>query len=418
MGDARQLAALLPPGQHLLNACSDRYHFAIGVAAALLSGKVCLLPPALTPEMLRRLRTFAPDVYCLSDDADLSNELPTLVFPAALEEWNCLDPVPRIDGAQQVAWIFTSGSTGAPQAHAKTWAGLVRAVRAGAVRLGLCDGRRHALVATVPAQHMFGFEVSLLMAWQSGAAFDAARPFYPEDVSAALAALPEPRTLVTTPFHLRNWLDGATHLPALENIVSATAPLSQPLALRAETLCGARVFEIYGSTETGQVASRHPAHSAEWRLYDGLRLRVAAEHFWVSGGHIECPVELQDVLEPVSAERFLLHGRSADLVNIAGKRSSLGYLNYQLTAIPGVLDGAYYMPAPVTVDGVTRLMAFVVAPGLTRAELKAALLERVDPLFVPRPLFLVSALPRNENGKLTLVALQALAASCREQAAR
>jgi hypothetical protein len=40
---------------------------------------------------------------------------------------------------------------------------------------------------------------------------------------------------------------------------------------------------------------------------------------------------------------FLLHGRTADLVNVAGKRSSFGYLNAQLNAIPGVVDGAFFL---------------------------------------------------------------------------
>ena len=48
-----------------------------------------------------------------------------------------------------------------------------------------------------------------------------------------------------------------------------------------------------------------------------------------------------DVLEIKDDESFLLHGRTADLVNVAGKRSSFGYLNTQLNAIPGVLDGAF-----------------------------------------------------------------------------
>ena len=42
-----------------------------------------------------------------------------------------------------------------------------------------------------------------------------------------------------------------------------------------------------------------------------------------------------DVLELIDADRFLLHGRLADLVNIAGKRSSLAYLNHQLNSIAG-----------------------------------------------------------------------------------
>ncbi len=80
----------------------------------------------------------------------------------------------------------------------------------------------------------------------------------------------------------------------------------------------------------------------------------------------------------MTAERFLLHGRTADLINIAGKRSSLGYLNHQLNAVPGVIDGAFFMPDDKEIDGggVTRLMAFVVAPGMKAATLLAALRER------------------------------------------
>ena len=119
------------------------------------------------------------------------------------------------------------------------------------------------------------------------------------------------------------------------------------------------------------------------------------------------------MIEPVArslrtAERFLLHGRTADLVNIAGKRSSLGYLDFQLNAVPGVLDGAFFMPEHADGATVTRLMAFAVAPGMTLSVLLAALRERVDANFIPRPLVLLDALPRNSTGKLPRDMLLAL----------
>ena len=46
--------------------------------------------------------------------------------------------------------------------------------------------QRQALVATVPAQHMYGFESTVLVAMLAGAAFDTERPFYPADIAAAL----------------------------------------------------------------------------------------------------------------------------------------------------------------------------------------------------------------------------------------
>ena len=118
---------------------------------------------------------------------------------------------------------------------------------------------------------------------------------------------------------------------------------------------------------------------------------------------------MNDIIEPIDAHRFFLHGRLNDLINIAGKRNSLDYLNHQLLGIEGVHDGAFFMPDDNEHDAVVRLMAFAVAPGMTRAELQAALKKRIDSTFLPRPLVLLDALPRNSTGKLPRDVLQALA---------
>jgi acyl-coenzyme A synthetase/AMP-(fatty) acid ligase len=124
------------------------------------------------------------------------------------------------------------------------------------------------------------------------------------------------------------------------------------------------------------------------------------------------PTHLADVLEPLDEQHFLLHGRTADLVNVAGKRSSLAYLSHQLNAIPGVRDGAFFIreDTPASLAGVVRLAAFAVAPQLDAARIITALRERIDPVFLPRPLLLVERLPRNDTGKLPRHTLHALAA--------
>jgi acyl-coenzyme A synthetase/AMP-(fatty) acid ligase len=82
------------------------------------------------------------------------------------------------------------------------------------------------------------------------------------------------------------------------------------------------------------------------------------------------------------------------------------------------VDGVYFVPEEREADGVTRLTAFVVAPGLTRAQVLAALRERIDPAFLPRPLVMVESLPRSITGKLPRAALGALAARRRRTASR
>jgi acyl-coenzyme A synthetase/AMP-(fatty) acid ligase len=413
LADARRLAAAFAPGLHVLNASADRYRFAVGMAAALISGRTSLLPPALTPEMVRQVRQFAPDTVCLTDQPQ-AIALPQIAWDAAMAGGG-RDPggfdIPLIPAGHIAAIVFTSGSTGLPVAHRKTWGGLVRSVRAEAQRLGLLDGRRHSIVATVAPQHMYGFESTVLIALQSTAALTASHPFFPADICAALARAAHPNILVTTPIHLKALLASGLEIPRPDLVLSATAPLSPQLAAAVEARLGAPLLEIYGSTETGQIASRRTTQSPEWRLYPGVTLAAREDGMWASGGHVEQPIVLADEIEILDAERFLLHGRTADLVNIAGKRSSLGYLNHQLNAVRGVVDGAFYMPDEKQADGdgVSRLMAFVVAPGMDRAALLAALRERIDAIFLPRPLVLLDELPRNSNGKLPREALQALA---------
>jgi acyl-coenzyme A synthetase/AMP-(fatty) acid ligase len=109
---------------------------------------------------------------------------------------------------------------------------------------------------------------------------------------------------------------------------------------------------------------------------------------------------LPDVIEQRDDVRFLLHGRIADMVNVAGKRTSLVHLNYHLNAIEGVRDGAFIMPDETETDGVNRLAAFVVAPGRDADFIVTELRRRIDPAFLPRPVCLVPELPRNALGKL------------------
>ena len=421
LADANELAARLPGGRHVLNACVDRYRFTVGLAACLISGRVSLLPSTHTAEVVRQLLQFAPDALCLTDASDCDIELPLARFPE--ERTAPREPVedyraPLIPAEQLAAIVFTSGSTGAPLPYRKTWGRLVACVRGAAAVLGLPAGA--ALIGTVPAQHMYGFESTVLLALLTGSAFTAARPFYPADVRAAIDATPRPRVLVTTPLHLRTVLAEDFALPALDLVVSATAPLSQELARETERRFGAPLLEIYGATETGQIAMRRTAECVPFTLLPGVRLRADNGQTYAYGGHVEQMTALCDVLEQRGEDAFILHGRTADLVNIAGKRSSFGYLNAQLNAIPGVQDGVFFLRESDHggITGIPRLAAAVVAPTLSAAALMRHLRRRIDPVFLPRPLVIVERLPRNATGKLPQQALQALADRRPRRAAR
>ena len=433
MADAQALAVDLAAelGTHhpIVNLCQDRYRFMVGFAATILAGKTNLLPSTYTGETLRQIFIDAPDALCLHDHEDWP-------FPYAHLSWahrRYREPSADVLGESDqiasgpfepgqikpehvAAQVFTSGSTGLPMPHNKTWGKLVRNVESAMQQLALSGPM--SLVGTVPPQHMFGFESLVLLCLIGRCPLWSGKPFYPADIVAALDAMPEPRMLVTTPFHLQALLDAEITLPKIDRLLLATAPLSPELAERAERLTGAPLFEIYGSTETGQIATRRPTQSDAWKLFPGITLTKAHpdeddELFIAEGGHIEVPVMLSDRVHLEADGQFHLLGRVADQINMAGKRSSLNYLTAQLKAIDGVTDGVFFLPkAKKDQTGkdqvITRLCALVIAPGLGAADILSALRDRLDPVFLPRPLILVDDLPHNATGKLPQIALQAI----------
>jgi len=416
LADMHAMSALLPANGPMLNITADRYRFAVGLGAAMMRGHTNLLPPNHTPDIVARLHSLFPSTYCVADDTARQWGLPTIVVPQIHADVRGDLEVPQVDGTALTAQVLTSGSTGDPMPHAKQWSLLVRNIEAGSRRLAHHMNRPDlagvTLVATVPAQHMYGFESTVLIALLGGAAFETERPFYPADIARALERAPRPRMLVTTPFHLKTLLDSGVQLPAVDLTVCATAPLSPQLAARAEAALAAPLMEIYGCTEAGQVATRRTTAGAEWRTYDGLFLQGDGERSVISGGHVPQPTVLADVLEVIDTQRFRLLGRSNDLINIAGKRSSLSHLNYHLNSIAGVRDGAFWLPheADANDTGVVRLTAFVVAPDVSADVIVAALRERVDAAFLPRPVLHVPALPREPTGKLSATHFAAWAA--------
>jgi acyl-coenzyme A synthetase/AMP-(fatty) acid ligase len=419
LADVQRLAARLPATGAMLNLTGDRYDFIVGLGAAMLRGQSSLLPPNHTPDMIERLRGLYPSTYVITDHPTIETpQLPTLRHADAPAALPARAEVPLIDDEALVVQVLTSGSTGAPVPHAKHWASLRRGAEAESMRLGNHMGRPSlagvAVVSTVPSQHMYGFESTVLLAMLGGAAIDTERPFYPADIAAALARAPRPRMLVTTPFHLKSLLDSGVALPAIDLTLCATAPLSPQLAARAEAALAAPLVEIYGSTETGQVATRRTHTGAEWQTFDGLYLTGDGDATVAQGGHVPQATLLADVIDVINPTTFRLLGRTNDLINIAGKRSSLGHLNFHLNAIEGVRDGAFWLPPDEVADGVTRLIAFVVAPDVPPAELTrrvtAGMRQRVDTAFVPRRVISVPELPRSEGtAKLPAAAFAAWA---------
>lgn len=403
LDDVWTLAERLPEHGFVLNLMQARYTFLVGFAAALVRKQISLLPPNRTPRMLAKMRAAYPDCYCLADQNDVPDQFQVVRYQEAAAAVSGSREVPQIASEQTAVISFTSGTTGEPRPFPKTWGGLKTSIIAQSKALPWEDVKRASVVGTVPPQHMFGLESTILTPLFLGHQLVDDRPFFTADICGVLQKLSAPRVLVTTPLHIRSLLGERASLPLLEFILSATAPLSLEFAKQAEQTFATPVYEIYGCTETGTLASRRTIEGENWRLHDGVSLEAANGGVIAKGGHVLRATPLCDLLELVNDREFRLRGRISDLVNIAGKRTSLGDLNSALNEIPGVIDGVFFLPDQLQPGA--RLTAFVVAPQLTSGQILNALRNKVDEVFLPRPLHLVAALPRTETGKLPREAL-------------
>ena len=407
LSDVEALADLLPEKPTVINLTDDRYRFLVGFAAALVRGQTTLLPPSRAPGALAQVAREYSNSYCLVNGTEQVEPLPSYQIPKSTGGQNDTGKVPQIPIDHPAIVAFTSGSTGNPQPHFKTWGSLVAVARSTGARLGLMSSDQMTVVATVPHQHMYGLEASIMLPIQHGMAFHVGRPLFPEDVRLALADVPSPRMLITTPLHIRACVTTRLRLPPVECILSATAPLPRSLAKEAETLFQTRVYEVYGFTEAGSLATRRTVDENTWHVLDGITLHQESAGCSLHAPYLREPVLFPDLVSLQGPHRFVLHGRGTDLVNIGGHRSSLNDLSQKLNEIEGVQDGVFFLPDEKG-TAVTRLIAFVVAPDKASEHILSALRTVIDPVFLPRPLHLVPHLPRNETGKLTREALLGL----------
>ena len=407
----RQVAALLPDADSAVNLCEDRYAFLVAFAALVLRGQVNLLPPSRAPHAVDEVMANHPGAYAIGDLALEPAPAGYLCMPALDDAAPGDDQVPFISPDAIAAIGYTSGSTGKPKPNVKTWGSFAASNAGNVTMLERVMGTPFDVVATVPPQHMYGMEMSVMMPLMSPVSVHAGRPFFPADVATALASMPEPRVLVTTPVHLRALVESGVVLPTLAAFVSATAPMPIELATAAEERFGAPLYEVFGATETCVFASRRTSQEDDWQLYDRVILHPQPDGTLVEAPQISAPILLADIVTlHDEGRRFRLRGRNTDLLEIAGKRASLGDLNRRLLAIPGVRDGVLFQLDEADASGVRRIAGLVVAPGVSLDVVVAALRDAMDPVFLPRPLRLVDALPRNETGKLPRAQLMAMLA--------
>ena len=414
-----ELSKSLRDATAVCNLCTSRLSFLVTWLAALRSRALLVLPPSGGDADLASVLKSTPHPVIVADHSQpihqsWRNSAERLIFPHVrqLSEEAAEDLAWQPDWNSTAILLYTSGSTRAPEPQSKTLLHLAIGAQVLGARVareiagGLSAVRR--IVCSVPPQHMFGIEASVMLSLVHAIPVQEGRPLLPADVRQALGGSPA-TAWIATPLHLRGLVRSGDVLSNCNLVLASTMPLTQPLAQQAEDLIGAPVLEIYGSTETGVLAMRRSARQATWEPVGGVRVESVADGTLAYGSHFHSPMRVADHIEIGATGSFRLLDRSTDMVKIGGRRASLAGLNLLLQDLPGLEDGVLYLPA--TTNPTERLCLIYAGPTLNRAGVEQWLRARVDPAFLPRTFIRVDKLPRSESGKLPRQALDALFAA-------
>ncbi len=422
MSDLYYLDQCIPQHHYLLNLYENRYYFLLGLLLGIKRQSVHLFPANVTQYTLTFLEKKYPDMLMINqenlacghiqflDIEQLLQEKPNTFIDKNYHSFNS-DFFAKNTFTKESIIIFTSGSTGEPKPFVKKWQDFIVVAQQLAKRLKPLRTKKQAMVlATVPAQHTYGLETSIIMPLVNAYSIYDTRPFFPVDIKKILLKQAQATILISTPIHIRACLKTQVALPFLHYALSATAPLEHDHAIQFEQNYDTPLHEIYGCTEVGVIALRQPSQTLRWQCLDDICIK---ERKTIKTEEQDCIVHtsrsiqnfiLNDYITELKNNRFLLKGRKSDMINLAGKRTSLAYLNHHLLSIDSINDACFYQPERAD-DRHQRLVVFIVLEkNIQWQDIKNTvhntLKKKIDLIFLPRHYYLIEALPRNKTGKI------------------
>jgi acyl-coenzyme A synthetase/AMP-(fatty) acid ligase len=394
----------------------DRALVAAALLAGLQTGIPLILPHSSSAATLASLQTEMPYAAAIVEATDKDTVLPTGV--AVLQAHGETGGAGHAEGQAPLApdrpwvYLFTGGSTGQPKTWIKTPTNLLAESHYLARRFGVTPADR--ILATAPPNHIYGLLYALLMPLLGGARVSAATPVFPHEILKNLAA-GKATILVSLPVHYRSLRPHAYDDHSLRLAFSSAGPLDPADGQAFSTATGAPLYEIYGSTETGGIASRC-RHRGETDLtpFEPVQVDVSEESAAVTSAFISPDLprddqgrfHLADRLETTPQGTLRLKGRSDGIVKVGGKRVDLEMVKETIKDQKGVSDAVVFSLAGEA-GRETEIVAVVEGPAAAE-NLRERLQGELEAYALPRRIKVVAKIPMLATGKYDRRALQRL----------
>ncbi|MBU0943118.1 MAG: acyl--CoA ligase [Proteobacteria bacterium] len=395
-------------------AAEEKSLIAAALLAALATGSVLLLPHSFSARALQQMQELTGFRAAIVDG---ERELPPGTECLSAPSEGGFTPLSWAGGAarRELLRLFTGGSTGAPKIWSKTAGNIFGEAFYMAHRYGI--GPQDCIAATISPYHIYGLLFSVLIPLVASAKVVAETPCFPTEIVTVVEQ--EAATVfASVPAHYRA-LRGRNTATLLRLAFSSAGMLEQgdneDFCLRNEV----PIVEVYGSTETGGLATRNrkegqeyftPLEPVEWKIREE-RLYVRSpflspdvpgnqEGYFLSGDRVKAQGE----------SSFSLHGRADAITKVGGERVDLDEIRDVLQKQPGVQE-CVVVPLADPGGRQNRIAALVCGQGLDLGLLKKGLAASLEPLARPRLIKKVSHIPLTKSGKYDRDAIISLLSS-------
>ncbi len=383
---------------------NDRAVMASALLASLAGGPELLVPYALSDGAISTLKRLTGFTVAIGKTMDRVISGITIVDGDSLEEE--AESLAIDEPAPDRTWIhlFTGGSTGKPKLWTKTPANLLGEADFLVQRFEIKSVDR--ILATVSPLHIYGLLYSLLAPMVATARVVAETPFLPEEIKQKMAEA-MPTIFVSVPPHYRALGANPPEKGAMRLAFSSAGPLPEEDGVAFSKATETDIVEIYGSTETGGVATRCRNKKEEgFTPYDCIRWRIAGEQLDIDSPFLsrELPIResgwftVSDRVKSHGSNAFLVTGRVDHIVKVGGNRVDLQRVRQVLLESEDIAD-ALVLAYPVDSSRENEIVALLVGDA-SEPHIKVALEEILEPYELPRKIRWIDAIPRTAMGKI------------------
>lgn len=380
----------------------DKGIIAATLLASLDSDSTMVLPYALSEQVIREIHQ---DVGFKTTVTDQPEKLPPEFNPVVPDPYCSVAPsFSLVTGPDSVFLKFyTGGSTGKPKIWSKTPRNMFEEAFYLSQRFNISKDDR--ILATVPPYHIYGFLFTVLIPFVSSAGVVAEICTFPQEIRNALQRH-SATILVSVPMHYRILSGGEIPGDSLRIAFSSAGKLNKKDGNYFHKQTGIDLVEIYGSTETGGIASRCQAENEiPMEPFDVVDWKVVDERLCVRSAFIspEIPRDSEgffmtgDRVRIDDNNKFLLLGRVDGIVKVGGKRVDMEEIRNKLKQIPEVTEVLVInMP---DARGKENEICALVQGSIDKDRFMEMASKIVEPYAIPRRIRIVDEIPVSSTGK-------------------